>query len=222
LERLTEDLLEGGTSAEDFPDAEGLSLEGVIWAAAPLTNDSQAVPILLAGSVPLLTAAADAVGRQFLTLTLDPELSTITSATDWPVLFWNILDWRASQLPGLAERNTRLGATVRLQTTGEPVTVTWPDGTVKSYPRPGNQLALDTPLPGVYTVAMGTATDRFAANLLAADESDLAGRATGKWGAWRLDREQRLEQSPLAWLFGLTALGLLTAHLFLLKLGKGN
>jgi hypothetical protein len=204
------------------PAVEGIALAGAVWAAGPATNAPNEVPVILAGNVPLLTAREDLLGRQFLTLNLDPELSTIQRTPDWPILFWNLLQWRATQIPGLLESNARLGAEVLVKTTGEPVVVTWPDGTVKSFPRSGNQLALETPLAGLYSVAMGTSTNLFSVNTLAADESDLQTCATGQWGNWRDDAGQRYEQSAMAWLFALAALGVLTAHLCLVAAGRGR
>jgi hypothetical protein len=204
------------------PLAQGIALEGVVWAAAPMTNSSSAVPVILAGNVPLLSGYDDLLGRRFLTLNCDPALSTLPGTADWPILFWNILSWRALQIPGLLDSNARLGAEVLLQTAGERVVVTWPDGTVKSFPRTADQLALETPLPGLYSVAMGRSTNSFAVNPLAADESNLQSCATGQWGKWQEDVEHRFEQRPMAWLFGLAALGLLTAHLWLLAAGKGG
>jgi hypothetical protein len=207
---------------DSHPLAEGIVLAGVVWAGAPMTNSSADVPIILAGNVPLVSTREDVTGRQFVTLNLDPELSTVTKTPDWPILFWNILQWRAAQLPGLLESNTRLGTEVLLKTTGDPVTVRAPDGGVKSFAHTGDQLALEAPLPGVYAVAMGQATNYFAVNPLAGDESDLQQCATGQWGNWDAGIEQRYEQSPMAWIFALGALGLLTAHLWLLGAGKGD
>ena len=132
------------------------------------------------------------------------------------------LAWRAEQLPGLLESNFRLGTEVLLKTAGDPVTVTQPDGAVRSFPGTGDRLALETPVPGLYSVVTGASTNFFAVNPLAADESDLTTCATGQWGAWQHDTEQRQEQSPMAWIFALVALGVLTAHLYLLAAGKGG
>lgn len=204
------------------PLAQGIALEGVIWAAAAMTNASTSVPVILAGNVPLLSGYDDLLGRRFLTLNLDPALSTMQNTPDWPILFWNLLNWRATQIPGLLESNARLGAEVSLHTAGSAVVVTWPDGTVKSFLRTADQLSLETPLPGLYTVAMGASTNSFAVNPLAADESDLLSCTTGQWGKWQEDLEHRFEQRPMAWLFALAALALLTAHLWLLAVGKGG
>jgi hypothetical protein len=74
----------------------------------------------------------------------------------------------------------------------------------------------------LYSIAMGPSTNSFAVNPLAGDESDLRRCDTGAWGNWDAGVEQRYEQSPMAWIFALGALGLLTAHLWLLAAGKGG
>ena len=86
----------------------------------PATNSPASVPVILAGNVPLLSAREDMLGRQFLTLNLDPELSTFPRTPDWPVLFYNLLDWRIAQMPGLLDSNARLGSEVVLKTSGGP------------------------------------------------------------------------------------------------------
>jgi hypothetical protein len=204
------------------PLAQGVALPGAIWAAGDLTNAPGNVPLILAGNVPLLSVREDALARRHLTLNLNPELSTLLNAPDWPVLFYNLLQWRAAETPGLLENHARLGAEVMLKTTGEPVTVRWPDGTVKSFPQTSDRLALETPLPGIYTVAMGQLTNTFAVNPLAAEESDLSACITGQWGEWREDAEQRFEERSVVWMIGLLALAVMVAHLGLIAVGKGG
>jgi hypothetical protein len=204
------------------PLAEGIALPGVVWAAAALTNAPGDVPVILAGNTPLLTVREDAAGRRLLKLNLNPELSTLTATPDWPILFWNILQWRTSELPGLRESNARLGAEVILKTTGEPVTVTQPDAVQKVFPKTADQLAIETPLPGIYSVTMGATTNAFAVNPLAAEESDLSGRVTGQWGKWSAENETRYAESSVAWLFALAALALLVAHLYLIAKQRGG
>jgi hypothetical protein len=177
--------------------------------------------VILAGNVPLLSAREDVAGRYHLSLNFNPELSTLQNTPDWPVLFWNILTWRIAEMPGLKESNARLGAEVILKTTGETVLLTQPDGVQTTFAKTGGELALDTPLPGIYSVAIGSATNRFSVNLLAADKSDLAKCASGQWGKWGEDTERRLEQTSAVWIFGLLALALLSAHLYLIAQAKG-
>ncbi|MCW5554631.1 MAG: BatA domain-containing protein [Verrucomicrobiae bacterium] len=204
------------------PLAQGIALPGAVWAASDLTNAPGSVPLILAGNVPLLSVREDALSRRHLTLNLNPELSTVPNTPDWPVLFYNLLQWRAAETPGLLENHARLGAEVLLKTTGEPVTVTWPDGTVQAFPQTSDRLALETPLPGIYTIAMGQLANTFAVNPLAAEESDLSDGITGHWGEWREDAEQRFEERSVVWMIGLLALAVMAAHLGLIAVGRGG
>ena len=203
------------------PLANGIALEGVVWAATTATNSPGDVPVILAGNVPLLSAHEDAIGRRHLTLNLNPELSTLQNTPDWPILFWNILQWRIAEMSGLKESNARLGAEVNLKTTGEAVTVIQPDGE-KQFFKTGGELALETPMPGIYSVAMGATTNQFSVNVLAADKSDLSTCATGQWGKWSEDTQRRLEETSAVWIFGLLALALLATHLYLVATAKGG
>src|ERR1019366_112067 len=54
------------------PLAEGIALEGVVWAAASITNTPGDIPVILAGNVPLLSTREDLTGRRHLTLNLNP------------------------------------------------------------------------------------------------------------------------------------------------------
>jgi hypothetical protein len=204
------------------PLADGIALEGVVWAAASVTNSPGDVPVILAGNTPLLTTREDALGRRHLTLNLNTGLSTLQNTPDWPILFWNILSWRIAEMPGLKESNARLGAEVNLKTTDEAVTVTQPDGVKKVFPKTGGELALETPVPGIYSVAMGTVTNQFSVNAIAADESDLSPCISSQWGRWGDDIERRMEDTSAVWIFGLLALALLTTHLYLVANAKGG
>ena len=74
-------------------------------------------------------------------------------------------------MPGLKESNARLGTEVDLKTTGEAVTA--PAGGGKQFfPKTGGELALETPMPGIYSVVTGAVTNQFSVNVLAADKSD--------------------------------------------------
>src|SRR5262249_10478602 len=46
------------------PLAQGVGLEGAVWAAADTTNSSSSVPVILAGNVPLLSGYDDLLGRR--------------------------------------------------------------------------------------------------------------------------------------------------------------
>jgi len=204
------------------PLAQGLALQGVVWSAAVTTNVPGEIPVILAGNTPLLSVREEMSGRRHLTLNLNPTLSTLAATPDWPVLLWNLLQWRVAETPGLRESNARLGSEIMLKTTGEPVLVIWPDASQHNFPKPGNELALEAPMPGTYSVAMGAATNQFAVNLLAADESDLRNCASGRWGNWAAETGGQREETAVTWLFGLVTLGILSAHLYLVAVGKGG
>lgn len=130
-----------------------------------------------------------------------------------------------------------------MKTTGEAVTVVQPDGNKTVFAKTGGDLALDAPMPGIYSVYCGAGvapvsradlpptnsapTDKlpvplqFSVNVLAADKSDLSACASGQWGKWSENAERRLEETSAVWIFGLAALGLLAAHLFLVATAKG-
>ncbi len=204
------------------PLAAGINLAGVVWSATVATNPPGNVPVILAGNIPLLSVREDTLGRMHLLANLNPDLSTLQNTPDWPILFWNILNWRISEMPGLKESNARLGAEVFLKCAGAPVTITLPDGTRNSFPKTGGELALETPMPGIYAVTLGTTTNQFAVNVLTADESDLSACTSGQWGKWSENTEHRLEESSVMWIFGLLALALLTTHLYLVATAKGG
>jgi hypothetical protein len=204
------------------PLAKGIALDGVVWAAAAATNAAGDVPVILAGNTPLLSAREDSLGRRHLTLNLNPELSTLPDTPGWPILFWNLLSWRVAELPGLKESNTRLGTEMMLKTTGAAVAVEQPNGEKRLFPKTGDELALETPVTGIYSVVMGGVTNHFSVNALDADESDLTACMSGEWGQWSEDAEQRLEETSAVWIFGLLALTLLAAHLCLATGTKGG
>jgi hypothetical protein len=207
---------------DSHPLAEGIALEGVIWAGAAMTNAASDVPVILAGNVPLLSEREDVIGRRHITLNLNPGLSTLQDTPNWPILFWDILSWRISEMPGLNQSNARLGTEVTLKTTGGPVTITQPDGGKTSFPKTGDELAVETPMPGIYSVAMGTTTNQFSVNTLAADVSDLSPCATGQWGQWSEDAGRQFEETSAVWIFGLLALAVLAAHMYLLAAARGR
>ena len=70
-------------------------------------------------------------------------------------------------------------------------------------------------------MAAGATTNQFSVNVLDADKSDLSACASGQWGKWSEDTERRLEETSAVWIFGLFALALMAAHLFIVANSKG-
>jgi len=195
------------------PLTEGLSLAGVYWAAGK-TADLPGRAVIAAGNIPLLSERRRPGDRREIRIRLRPDISTLIDSTNWPVLVWNVLDYRAAALPGLRETNVRLGAQGRLVPPGGAgsVTVTDPFGRVTRRPVTDGPAAIDAEVPGVFKVSTPGADYRFAVNALAGEESDLRQCASGDWGTWLSERAVATEYAPVAWMLVLAALAALVAH----------
>lgn len=205
------------------PLTRGLALDGVVWTAGTRQGTNQlGLPIVTAGNTPLVSATEDALGRQQITLHLVPDRSTLTATPNWPILFWNLLTWRARETPGLTESNFRLGSEVSIRTPTNSVLLTLPNGTTRTLTKTAEEFVLEPELAGLYTVAAGVNSWQFAVNLLAPEESELSAAKSGKWGEWERPEETRREYSSVLWLFVLGALVVMVTHLFLVTHSKGR
>jgi len=195
------------------PLTEGLSLAGLVWAGGK-TTDLPGRAVIAAGNVPLITELRKAGGRREIRIRLRPEISTLLDSTNWPVLVWNLLEYRGSALEGLRETNVRLGQSARLALTSaaRSVTVTDPAGRVTKTPVSNSSATISAPRTGVFTVAAGEAKYAFAANALSPAESDLRGCALGDWGDWLSERALATEYMPIGWLLVLAAMACMVGH----------
>jgi hypothetical protein len=203
------------------PLTEGLSLRGAVWGAGKGTALDGA-PVVMAGNVPLLadteTPITGGGARHDLRIRWRPDLSTLQDTPDWPILIWNLVNWRASALPGLSRYNVRLGEQVMLNLPSyrETVEVTAPGGRSRTVSVKGRQLALRADEVGVYEVRSEGTTYRFAVNALQQDESDLRRCEEGRWGDWLDETSLRLEYRPISWVLLLLLLGVACVHLLLM------
>ena len=202
--------------------ARGLELPGVIWAGIADTNLAAQPPVITAGDVPLVTAREDALGRQQIALQFTPAPTTLQFTPNWPIFWWNLLNWRSREMPGLDETNFRLGAEVLLRTTNGPARLVRPDRTAQDFPRTQRLVAFEIDAPGVYEAIHGGETNSFAVNFLGGDESDLSDARTERKGRWHVERDVRHEYAAVLWVFVVSALVGLAAHLFMLARGRGE
>ena len=200
------------------PLAEGLSLDGVVWGAGRKER-FMGTPIITAGNVPLLTDTERFTGVHEIRLHLRPDLSTLQNSPNWPILMWNLLQWRASQTPGLERTNLRLGEvavlTAKLGTTS--VEVVSPGGGTLVQPILDRTVNLKASAIGIYEVRAGLDKYAFSSNALYQAESDLTNKATGRWGDWGQETLRWWGYQNFAWFFLLLAIGILTLHLFFVK-----
>lgn len=202
------------------PLTEGLSFNGVVWGAGT-TEELIGIPIITAGNVPLLTDTERYTGVHELRLRLRPDLSTLQTSPNWPALIWNLLEWRASELPGLERSNLRLGETAVLNTKVgvESVRIVSPTGDIRDQSvldRKVNLMAQDV---GIYEIGTASEEYAFSSNALYQSESDLRTRVSGRWGNWGDTALEWWGYRSFAWFFLLLAIATLTLHLILSKRG---
>ena len=197
----------------EHPLAEGIELIGSVWGAAP-TNRTEAAdmdPVVAIGNTALLAARPPRVRMHF-----KPAMSTLQDNANWPILLWNLRNWRASYLPGLSESNVRVGAEldVRVAPGVSEVVLKGPDST-QTITTKQRTIRLSPDGPGVHQVTAGPDTFSFAANLLSPGESDLQQADSGTWGKWIDQGVLRKEYKSTAWIWLLIALAAFLAHLWL-------
>jgi hypothetical protein len=207
----------------NHPLTEGLSLQGVVWGAGKST-DVLGSPVILAGDVPLLTDRQPRAHQHELWLRLRPYLSTLPDAPGWPVLIWNLLQWRASEKPGLPRTNYRLGERVDMTfaTPRESVVITRPHDVVRTMPVQDRRLSLRADEVGIWSIAAEEESVTFAVNALFGEESDLTGCVTGRWGDWLDETTLRLEYQSVFWVLLLGVLAVATIHLWLVARSRGR
>lgn len=212
----------------NHPLTEGLSLQEVVWGAGK-AQEIPGSPVILAGNVPLLTDqdrrdAGPTAVRHELRLRLRPDLSTLPDAPGWPILIWNLLQWRAADKPGMHRVNYRLGEQVTLTfATPRPnVSVTRPDGGQQSVPVQDLRLALRPDEVGIWSIHADEESASFAVNALSVNESDLTGCVSGRWGNWLDETSLRLEYQSISWILLLLVVGIATLHLLLVARSRGR
>ena len=198
--------------------AEGLSLDGVIWGAGKSPESTGAL-LIMAGNIPLLTATDRADGAREIRFSFRPEMSTLQRTPAWPVLMWNILNWRASEMPGVSPCNLKLGsdAKIKLAFGTTAVSVREPSGSSRELISADRIITFNADEPGVYEVTAGTARYSFAANAVRKEESDLRQTTSGNWGSLFALNGLEQEQRSITWIFILLLLIVLACHLALVS-----
>jgi hypothetical protein len=87
---------------------------------------------------------------------------------------------------------------------------------------PDRRLVVRPDEVGVYSVEADEESAAFAVNALSADESDLGGCTSGRWGDWLDETSLRLEYQSIAWVLLLLVLAIASAHLWLVARGRGR
>jgi hypothetical protein len=202
------------------PLTEGLSLGGVVWGGGR-SSQLAGTPVITAGDVPLLSDLERA-GRHDLRLRLRTDLSTMQESPNWPILIWNLINWRAQSAPGLRQSNIRLGsdAALTVEPGVESVAVTDPRRVTRRLSVRDRAALINADTAGVYEITANRSNYAFAVNALQREESDLTQAASGRWGNWANAAALQWEYRSVAWILSLLALIALGVHAWLLSRGR--
>jgi hypothetical protein len=192
------------------PLTEGLSLGGVVWGSGR-SQQLAGAPIITAGNIPLLTDV-DRAGRHELRLRLRPDLSTLQESPNWPILIWNLINWRAQAAPGLRQTNVRLGGDATLTVESGVVD---PQRNARQLPVRDKAVMIKADSAGVYELSADQSKYAFAANALQREESDLSQATSGRWGNWANAAALQWEYQSVAWVLLLLAMIVLAIHAWL-------
>lgn len=203
------------------PLTQGLSFQGVLWGAGK-SQELPGRPVVLAGSVPLV-AETQSGDRREIVIRWRPDLSTLQDTPAWPALWFNLVQWRASALPGWNRVNVRLGEEV-VRTFADdpgPLQARDPEGNTREVMARDHQLTMPTEVPGLHTLLLPDGTETYAVNPLNRNESDLAECSSGQWGTWLTEGTLRLEYRGITGPLLLTALAVLSLHLLVAARRRG-
>ena len=209
---------------QTHPLAQGVRLNGAVWSAGS-DETARGLPIVAAGDVPLISEARRPYGGVDLHWNLRIDLSNIQHASAWPILIWNLVEWRVSEMPGLQRANVRLGEQATLRTRPAPpapddspdddetptVRIIRPDGETRETPLQ-TEIHIQTDRTGVYAIETPERRYRIAANALSKNESNLQNKTDGEWGGWDAPSLVERGYRDAAWAFLLAALAALAAH----------
>lgn len=216
------------------PVADGLSLNGLVWAVPGSGTEEQAAPpgrpVVTAGNVVLLSDDERPDGTHRLTWRLRPDRSTVLQSAAWPILIWNMIEMRQAERPGLSPANARPGVPVSIVTQThrgdvrvERIDATSPERRVaESFPVEGRRATFIPDQPGVYEAVSEGQRFRFAVNAGSTAESDLRAAGEDGFGRWDDDLAVVREYRGLAWALGLLVLGVLVLHAWWLARHQGR
>lgn len=201
------------------PLAKGIDLNGVIWGPGTTNSTVASPPVIAVGDIPVVLDQPFPSGRHVIRMFFRLPASTLQNTPNWPILFWNLLKWRAEESEGLSDVNVRAGAEVvlRLDKATPIVKIRWPDGTDTDIRGAKKRVVIDPAALGICRISAGQAQYHFACNLFSSGESDLRGCSSGKWGQLVDAESLKREYISIGWILLLLSLGVLIAHQAVLR-----
>lgn len=205
------------TVDRQHPLCYGLQLDGVIWGAGSGKLPGKA--LVLAGNIPLISDLVYRAYQHLIFIKFSPNLSTLQDSPNYPVLIYNLIEWRRKALPGLAKSNYRTGEKIQFnaRAKAKKVVINAPGGKTYTLALADRTCTLDLFLPGDYMLEAGKTQYKFRVNPLSADESDLRRCTTVRLEGEKNENIYRKRFMNIAWMFLLAALALSVWHLYLIR-----
>ena len=207
------------TIDRQHPLTMGLQFDGVIWGG----DDSKlpGTPLVFAGNAPLVSEYITGPYRRFIFMKFSPENSTLQDSPNWPVLIYNLLEWRSRALPGLIKNNYRAGEKIQFNAPPETHTLTVSPPDNKEFEIVLNDRqnwTMNLLYSGKYELKTDGGKNYIVmVNPLAADESDLRTCHTQKLRGESTESIYRKRFMNAAWIFMLAALAFSVWHLYLIR-----
>jgi hypothetical protein len=137
---------------------------------------------------------------------------------NWPILFWNLLSWKARQSPGVESPNVPLDSEVTFHPAAgdRRLEVIAPDGDRQMLDIRGQSVPIPADQVGIYRLQSNSGEYAFSVGALSSGESDLTKLSEGRWGGWLDEKTVREDYRSIAWWFLLATLATLALHMVLI------
>ena len=138
------------------PLTNGINLAGVIWGAQAENpeNTLPGWPVIAVGNHTLVSETAFPDARRDLRMLYNPAISALEPTPNWPILFYNLIQWRAEYMPGPTRTNIKLGETadITVHRDVQTLTLTDPAGTTHTLNTVERRASAQLDQPGVWTL----------------------------------------------------------------------
>lgn len=102
-----------------------------------------------------------------ISMQLDLARSNIHMTPAWPVLFWNLINWRLAERSGFTYANYHSGIPFEIRAPyDESVSVTDPSGKTTQHSARGGRVLISSRAPGIYTASVNNQISRASLNTI--------------------------------------------------------
>lgn len=174
-------------------------------------------PLMSAAGTGLLTVTGAPGQNQLIWLNFSAEFSNLQTTPMWPVMFWNLLNWRQQTNPGPDSFNYRSGTDINVILPPDDDSITLADslGKVVDGVVWRKKAVFHAADPGVFNIKTGIASWSVAVNLCSSEESDLLKSGSSILPTDQPGNDSMKNFADVRWWFLLPALLLMALHQWL-------